>query len=156
MGMFDSIKCDYTLPDVTVQKHTFQTKSLESCMTNYTITSSGTLIHHTVCHDTVPEEERPYYEHPDWKEKPLMRLFGCLKEINTGDVELYYTGVINFYTYIIYEDTYDTVTLGNTEVNAIEPDTEMDWYEYEATFCNGKLIKMETIRNATDKIKKEV
>jgi hypothetical protein len=44
MGMFDTLKCEYLLPDKIVQKDSFQTKSLDCLLDNYTISKRGKLI----------------------------------------------------------------------------------------------------------------
>ena len=44
MGMFDTLKCEYPLPDKIVQKDSFQTKSLDCLLNNYTISKRGKLI----------------------------------------------------------------------------------------------------------------
>ncbi len=50
MGMFDTLKCEYPLPDKTVQKDSFQTKSLDCLLDNYTISKRGKLILHRQRH----------------------------------------------------------------------------------------------------------
>lgn len=44
MGMFDSVRCEYPLPDPSRQGIEFQTKSLLLMMDHYTITSDGRLV----------------------------------------------------------------------------------------------------------------
>ncbi len=44
MGMFDTLRCKYPLPDKIVQTDSFQTKSLECLLDDYTITENGKLI----------------------------------------------------------------------------------------------------------------
>lgn len=44
MGMFDTLRCQYPLPDKIVQADSFQTKSLDRLLDNYTITKAGKLI----------------------------------------------------------------------------------------------------------------
>ena len=44
MGMFDSIRCDYPLPDPSHQRLGFQTKSLFCMLLHYTITVDGRLL----------------------------------------------------------------------------------------------------------------
>ena len=46
MGLFDTVRCDYPLPDHRHQDLSFQTKSLESLLEDYTITQEGRLIRH--------------------------------------------------------------------------------------------------------------
>lgn len=45
MGLYDDVKCFYPLPDGFVPgERDFQTKSLDSCMSLYTITEDGRLV----------------------------------------------------------------------------------------------------------------
>jgi hypothetical protein len=46
MGIFDTVTCDYPLPDPGHQHLEFQTKDLEKVMGHYTITRDGRLIRH--------------------------------------------------------------------------------------------------------------
>ena len=46
MGLFDTIRCDYPLPDPRLQDVEFQTKSLDCAMQRYTITADGRLLRH--------------------------------------------------------------------------------------------------------------
>lgn len=46
MGMFDTIRCEYLLPDPEHNALDFQTKSLDSCLNVYTITRDGRLLRH--------------------------------------------------------------------------------------------------------------
>ena len=50
MGMFDTLKCEYPLPDAIVQNDSFQTKTLECLLDDYTITKDGKLIQHRERH----------------------------------------------------------------------------------------------------------
>ena len=98
MGMFDHIRCEYPLPKFhELQEEVFQTKSFECLLDEYTITKDGRLILHAKRWEVVPEEERPYYGKPEWK-KPLYRLFGSLRTVSIGDVEISYHGDVFFYT----------------------------------------------------------
>ena len=146
MGMYDNIKCNYTLPDEHMQEEGFQTKDLDNCLENYTITSSGTLVLHSVRYEEVPEEERHYYGTPEWDEKPLLRMAGCLRSIPTGEIEVCYDGPLTFYTCVIDENTYETMDAGNGgTIDVIGPSTEREWFEYCAWFKDGKLTKMEKV-----------
>jgi hypothetical protein len=46
MSLFDSIRCDYPLPDPRVQDAEFQTKDLGESLGRYTITKAGRLVRH--------------------------------------------------------------------------------------------------------------
>lgn len=122
MGMFDELKCEAPLPDDAVQEKTFQTKSLNCVLDRYTITQDGRLILHKVRYEVVPEEERKYYGTPEWDEKPFVRIFGMLRSIPVGDVEIRYHGDITFYT-----------SLGSRK------DGDYEWFEYQARFIEGRL-----------------
>jgi hypothetical protein len=46
MGLFDTVHCDYPLPDPLHQALEFQTKDLECFLADYTITGDGRLVRH--------------------------------------------------------------------------------------------------------------
>ncbi len=46
MGLFDTVHCEYPLPEAAHQDLEFQTKSLESLLDTYTITRDGRLMRH--------------------------------------------------------------------------------------------------------------
>lgn len=46
MGMFDSIQCQYPLPDPAFQNAEFQTQDLDNVLGRYTITREGRLVRH--------------------------------------------------------------------------------------------------------------
>ena len=46
MGLFDTVRCEYPLPDARHQDLEFQTKDLECALGSYTITRGGRLIRH--------------------------------------------------------------------------------------------------------------
>lgn len=46
MGLFDTVRCEYPLPDQQHQDLEFQTKDLERCLESYTITQEGRLVWH--------------------------------------------------------------------------------------------------------------
>jgi hypothetical protein len=132
MGMFDEIKCLYPLPGATkeVQEGVFQTKDFDNAMDNYTITEDGRLILHEKVYEHVPEEERPYYGKPEW-EKPIFRIFGCLKSTPIGDKEIPYHGYINIYTTCSF----------------FSGDPYAEWFEYEIKFTDGKVESVERLKN---------
>lgn len=129
MGMFDWIVCEYPLPELpddTYFDEAFQTKSLDCHLDHYTITKEGTLILHSTEMVGVPEEERPYYGTPDWNRSEFLRLCGSYKSIPTGDVIVDLTDTIRFYT-----------SAGDYD------DKSFIWYEWVATFKNGKLVDIQ-------------
>jgi len=60
MGMFDTLVCEYPLPDPVVQENEFQTKSLESLMERYTITRAGRLVHHAELRERREDKSVPW------------------------------------------------------------------------------------------------
>lgn len=46
MGLFDTIRCEYPLPDPSHQDLEYQTKDLDRAMLHYTITADGRLVRH--------------------------------------------------------------------------------------------------------------
>jgi len=46
MGLFDTIKCEYPLPEGLHQNLEFQSKDLECLLDHYTITRDGRLVRH--------------------------------------------------------------------------------------------------------------
>ena len=125
MGMYDEIKCKYSLPDKEVQDETFQTKDFACVLGAYTITKEGKLICHTVRTEVVPEEERPYFGKPGW-DRGMNRLIGSMRSIPTGDVEIPFHGDLRFYTDLRDKDK-------NTYV----------WYEYKARFTDSTLVSIQ-------------
>ena len=95
MGMFDTIKCEYPLPDLAMPNVEFQTKSFENVMDSYTITTAGRLIHHVHRWKSVPEEERPYYGKPEWDENPIFQMMGSLRTEHVEDVDTEFHGIIH-------------------------------------------------------------
>ena len=59
MGMFDTVVCQYPLPDTGLQGHAFQTKSLDSLLEHYTITVAGRLIYHAEVREMQKDESAP-------------------------------------------------------------------------------------------------
>jgi len=126
MGMFDDIKCEYTLPDNTAKVKDFQTKSfgdgfVGGFMDNYTITANGELVLHKVAYEVVEEKDRPYYGTPEWK-NPFMQICGSIRAVPRGDKVINYNGTINIYT-----------------------DLNNEWFEYEIKFTDGKVTDVKRI-----------
>jgi hypothetical protein len=122
MGLFDKVRCEYPLPDAEMQDETFQTKSLDCDMSDYTITRDGCLILHQARYELVPEEERPNWGKPEWDSSDTAKFAGSLKAVPVGEVEIPYHGDIWFYTSKVGED-------GKIK----------DWFEYQARFTDGRL-----------------
>ena len=124
MGMFDNVECDYPLPNAgTLQGETFQTKSFDNLLDNYTITKDGDLIWHKVRMEEVPEEERPYYGKPEWDNTPLAKVCGSFRTVPDGNEKVDFHGVLNMYTI----------------------DAFGKWYEYDVYFVYGKVDKIEKV-----------
>jgi hypothetical protein len=81
MGVFDTLRCEYELPDKEVQGEVFQTKSIRRLMDTYTITREGKLLLHRAWGDG---------------DAPLT------------DLEIPYHGEIRFYTVLKHGDEYKT------------------------------------------------
>jgi hypothetical protein len=90
--MYDEVAIEHPMPDGAVHDGKFQTKELDRLMENYTITSDGRLVLHSVRKEFIPEEERPYYGTEEWDESPMAKLFGCVRSIPIGDVEIDFHG----------------------------------------------------------------
>ncbi len=57
MGMFDYLRCGYSLPDPDYQDALFQTKDFDCALETYTITKEGILLAHRITYKTATEEE---------------------------------------------------------------------------------------------------
>lgn len=112
MGMFDTLYCDYPLPDKEVQHEDFQTKSLDRLMDTYRITTDGRL----------------YYEPGEIANN---------EESSQETDYLSFEGTITFYTMIHrpFEPPLWVVAEGTDETQGQVVATE--WYEYLATFRSG-------------------
>jgi hypothetical protein len=65
MGLFDTVRCEYPLPDPRHQELEFQTKSLESLLDYYTITRDCRLVRQARSWDTTPSAEIEWPFHGD-------------------------------------------------------------------------------------------
>ena len=59
MGMFDTVVCQYPLPDTDLREHSFQTKSLDSVLEHYTITPAGRLVYHAERRELQEDKSAP-------------------------------------------------------------------------------------------------
>jgi hypothetical protein len=114
MGFYDTIYCDYPLPDADVQKASFQTKDLDQCMHTYKISVSGELF----------LTER-YGEHYD----------------ATEPVPVPYNGIITFYGHITHQPHTPPVTVEYSDKDYALVQTI--FYEYTATFASGNITRLE-------------
>ena len=127
MGMYDNVDCKYPLPEVKPGMD-FQTKDFGDGFTggfldSYTITKEGELIFHKTSWEVVPEEDRPYYGKPEWKNNPLMQVCGSMKSVPLGDENMEYHGTLNIYTIAANDE----------------------WFEYELKFTDGKVVDVKRI-----------
>jgi hypothetical protein len=137
MGMYDTIICEYPLPDgwQPGSQHGFQTKSLFNRMDSFTITKDGDLIQHYVEYEATPEEEMPYYGTDKW-DKPFGKLVGSIRVVKGSEKDLIfgYNGVIIFYSFEgEHGDGCAPLDSGCSN------DCTFKWHEYSAQFLNGKL-----------------
>ncbi len=111
--MFDTLYCDYPLPDNEVQHEDFQTKDFDCVLDTYRITMDGRL-----------------YHEPDNELTDNETLFREADYIN-------FQGAIKFYTFIErpFEPPLWTFAEGTDEPQGQV--TETEWYEYHAVFISG-------------------
>jgi len=135
MGMFDTIKCEVTLPitkkvaknfrNTVWTEVPFQTKDLDCILSTYIIRKNNTLVHQIEKNEWIPRE----------KEKGLRGFFNEIRKdrwrspyevVHKGTTykKVKHTGVINFYSI-------------ETDIN----DNEWD-IEFDAKFVDGKLISL--------------
>ena len=128
MSFFDTLYCEYPLPDVGLElmHKSFQTNNFNNELDTYTITKEGKLVYHSRELQIVPEEEREFYGKPQWNENKIYRAIGYLKSVQTGDIRLEYSGTLNFYT------KYNDLLLN-----------------YSATFDKGEIQKITCIKTKT-------
>lgn len=146
MGMFDNIKCEYSLDrfDIpNIQNLEYQTKNLDNLLDNYTITEKGELICHKVEYEYVPEEERPYYGKPEWNKNKLYKLCGSYRSKPIGDYLIDYTGIINFYSNLEENRLY-SINFNDGTINERDPES-FGWIEFKAEFEHGILKNIECI-----------
>ena len=127
--MFDNIKCLYKLPltkelkdlDINWQDLTWQTKSLQNLLEDYTITKQGKLVQNIVDGEWV---ELPKDQQYKWNTHEFNKTGERKKTIK-------YHGVLNFYTYeFTQKDGW--------------------WVEFNAYFTHGKLDKIELNQTKKD------
>ena len=123
MGMFDEVYIDTTmLPETeevqeVLSKANFQTKSLDNDLSEVFINSDGSLSRMMYHYEEQPESEIDKASEESYFSKPSF--VSGIRRVDDGIEMLNYTGVIQFYAF-----AYDI------------------WYEYEATFVDGKLQKI--------------
>lgn len=128
MGMYDTIKCKKKLPltaelkalDVKWDELNFQTKDLDNCLCDYTITKRGDLLE-----ELVKYEYTYYTKEEQEKQKYPWRVIKDQKIIEQETKKVDFHGKITFY---------ETLDLN---------DQESMWVDFTAYFIYGKLDKIE-------------
>ena len=135
MGVFDYVRCEYPLPGLADPTSVlFQTKDTDAMyLDKYIISKEGRLIHH-----------KPV----KWEDRSpkgatgLMALCGACTPVEFIDEDTNFHGVLNFYG--------DKHT-GELRLLSLAPENFLqdlnhpeatEWFEYEATFENGFLVKV--------------
>lgn len=140
MGMFSYIKCKKELPlndeiktlNVKWEDVEFQTKDLDNCLDNYTITENGELL------EDVVEREYTYYTEEEKKKLKGWHFIKDEKIIKEYSKDVNYHGTIRFYELFDLNEEEDI------------------WVEFDAHFVYGKLDKIElanTQKHESRKIK---
>ncbi len=148
MGMFDNVRVEAPLPDPEYQERTFQTKSLECSLSDYTITCEGRLVLREVEWEATPEEEMPYYGTPEWEQGGLVRLFGYMREKSSRDVVL-----DDFHGDIIFYKTVNAINFREGTTSVFEADgtttpIQPVTVSYKARFSDGWLQWVRRISEA--------
>ena len=120
MGIFDTIKCEYELPDKEIQDHDFQSKCLDGYMDRFILKKDGTLYKIMV--------ETKNVDNTDWKE---------------GDWEFFKTKYIITKQWEVKEDIHGHVRMYTSTGNHDNGDYK--WWEYRLKFTNGKLVALDKL-----------
>lgn len=146
MGMYDNLRVQAPLPDPEYQGRTFQTKSLECSLSDYTITYDGRLVLREVEWETTPEEEQPYYGTEEWERGGILRMAGLLREKSVRDVTLDdFHGDIIFYDTVnapdhaLFAINFQEGTTSVLEVDGTSTPIEPVVVYYKARFTDGRL-----------------
>ncbi len=141
MGMFDYIKCEAKLPlneelnnlPINWKEVSFQTKDLENCLLDYTISESGILI------ENIKKYEYTYFSKEEIKEKKI-KPWNYVKESklisNTSEI-INFHGKINFGEILDFSDDEDI------------------WLDFEAYFIYGKLDRIDLLKVEKHKSRKK-
>ena len=144
--MFDSIRVEAALPDPAYQDRTFQTKSLDCTLSDYTITRDGNLVVRQVELEAIPSEELPDYGTAAWERGGVARFAGRMRTKSVQLVTLDdFHGDIVFYDIIKAPDVVnDAINLRKKTTSTFEegvtsmPLEPISVY-YKARFTDGKL-----------------
>ncbi len=119
MGMYDNITVKYPLPLPEYQARVFQTKDTPTqFLDSYEIDETGQL----------RVEEYEVEDRSDPNETGIKRIIGMITRINRRWTNSNFTGEINFYDSL----SFDPENRG--------------WIEFTATFVEGKLKKIELVK----------
>ena len=122
MGMYDYLRCERPLEDGRVlEGKSWQTKDGPCEMGLLVITNDGRLMVEEAHTETIPEEERPYYGKPEWKEGSIVKFCGSIRRVIDRVVDANYHGEVMFRS--------------STE-------------EYSAIFVNGTCIHLSEVIDA--------
>ncbi len=146
MGMFDHVRVHAALPDHAYQDRTFQTKSLECSLSDYTITRDGRLVLREVEWEATPKEEMPYYGTPEWERGGLVRFCGMIREKSARDVILddFHGDIIFYQTVNAPDDALFAINFQDGTTSVLETDGTTTPIQpvtvyYKARFTNGWL-----------------
>ena len=146
MGMFDNIRIEASLPDPEYQNRTFQTKSLDCSLSDYTITRDGCLVLRQVEFEATPEEEQPYYGTEEWERGGIFRLAGMMREKSAQDVTLddFHGDIVFYDTVNAPDDALFAINFGEGTTSIFEADGRTTPIEpvvvyYKARFTDGRL-----------------
>ena len=122
MGLYDTVQFDepVDLPgfegDPTEVE--WQTKTFDApFMEEYRVTGEGTLLKEDARYEEVPEDERPYADHPDFDEEPMLKMCGMLDKVREGWNQVEYHGWLR-----------------------ISQTIDGERYKYDLKFTDGKFV----------------
>lgn len=155
MGMFDNLNVEAPLPDPQYQECTFQTKSLECSLSDYTITRAGQLVLREVEWEATPEEQMPYYGTPEWERGGIVRFFGCMREKSARDVILddFHGDIVFYKTVNTPDDAVFAINFREGTTSVFETDGMTTLIQpvtvsYKARFTDGWLQRIRRISEA--------
>ena len=146
MGMFDNLRVEAPLPDPEYQERTFQTKSLDCSLSDYTITRDGRLVLRQVEWEMTPEEERPYYGTEMWERGGFFHLCGMARARSARDVTLdaFHGDIIFYETVNAPDDALFAIDFRAGTTSVLEADGTATPIQpivvyYQARFTDGRL-----------------
>lgn len=118
MGMFDYLRCLYSLPVEGANARLYQTKDLEDMMDLYEIREDGTLWH----------ELYDVEDHSDPTATGLWRIAGMMTRVNKRWEQVPLTGEVQFYV-------------------SLRQEQPCGWIEWSAYFVGGRLKELHLLRH---------